>query len=139
LQPLVGVPLARPLSDRWLKFGPNYAKSVAPFSVSGFVQLLSRPGDQRKATLENVDLAGRPALLVHTAAKRKIYLARTGKPYPLRIEEPGVTGRTVTFMEFNDPVTVSAPADYVDLVSLVPDRPPSATATRPRPRRHVTR
>jgi hypothetical protein len=64
---------------------------------------------------------GQPAIELKETAKLytgTLYVATTGNPYPIQLRKTGrETGQT-TFTAWNDPVTVSAPANAVEISQL---------------------
>jgi hypothetical protein len=44
-----------------------------------------------------------------------LYVAATGKPYPVRVVRTGSEAGQLTFDRFNQPVDLSAPTNTVDL------------------------
>ena len=66
-------------------------------------------------------IAGRKAIELKDAAKRStsvMYVAATGKPYPLQRAKHGSEAALTTFTAWNQPVTLTAPAGAVDLSKL---------------------
>jgi hypothetical protein len=47
-----------------------------------------------------------------------VYVATTGRPYPLEVVKDGGRGGTVVFSRWNEPVTLVAPADAIDVTKL---------------------
>jgi hypothetical protein len=47
-----------------------------------------------------------------------LYVAATGQPYPVEITKSGAAGGTITFDEWNKPVTLTAPPNAVDIEQL---------------------
>ena len=47
-----------------------------------------------------------------------LYVAATGKPYPIEVVKDGGKGGTVVFDRWNEPVTLVAPADAIDITKL---------------------
>jgi hypothetical protein len=47
-----------------------------------------------------------------------LYIATTGKPYPIEIIKSGAGGGKITFDQWDKPVSVSAPANAVDVAKL---------------------
>jgi hypothetical protein len=45
-------------------------------------------------------------------------VATSGKPYPLQIAKGGSESGTITFSDWNKPVTITAPSNAVDLSEL---------------------
>jgi hypothetical protein len=47
-----------------------------------------------------------------------LYVATTGKPYPVQISKPGAGGGRVVFDHWNASVALTAPANAIDLTQL---------------------
>jgi len=47
-----------------------------------------------------------------------LYIATTGKPYPVQITKAGGGGGAVSFQGWNQPVTIVAPANALDINQL---------------------
>lgn len=47
-----------------------------------------------------------------------LYVATTGKPYPVQISKTGSTGGTVTFDDWNAPLTITAPSGAINIEKL---------------------
>jgi hypothetical protein len=110
-----GVWLKGPANGTLKRFGPLA-------SISGELgTILSARGPLTKGKATKI--AGQPAIQRKEAAKlgpRTLYVATTGEPYPLLSRRSGrETGQT-TFSGWNDPVTLSAPANAVEISQLQP-------------------
>ncbi len=80
---------------------------------------LSTTGPLTKGAIVTID--GQKAIELKDAGKLytgAIYIAATGKPYPIQIVKHGRESGQTTFSGWNDPVTLSAPAGAVELSSL---------------------
>jgi hypothetical protein len=81
--------------------------------------ILSGGGPVTKGATVNV--GGQPTITLKETRKLytgTLYVATTGRPYPLRLTKTGrETGQT-TFTGWNDPVSVSPPASSVDISQL---------------------
>ncbi len=107
----------------WLKAGANTSTLAG---LAGLTDLASRldlllrsSGPLTKGATTRVD--GQPAIELKAAAKLftgSLYIATTGKPYPIELVKHGrETGQT-SFTDWNQPIKLSAPADAVDLGKL---------------------
>ena len=47
-----------------------------------------------------------------------LYVATTGKPYPIAITKSGKAGGKISFDRWNEPVTLAAPQSSIDLSQL---------------------
>ncbi|HEY7935451.1 MAG TPA: hypothetical protein VID48_16640 [Solirubrobacteraceae bacterium] len=118
---LGGAAAAQLFKGKWLK---------AP-STSGELSVISSLTDMRK--LIDTTLVGHGALAkgsITTIAGQKaigindkskggtLYVAATGKPYPIELSKTGSEGGTITFDRWNQPVTITAPSGAIDLSQL---------------------
>jgi hypothetical protein len=53
-----------------------------------------------------------------TSQNGTLYVATTGQPFPIEITKSGTGGGTISFSEWNKPVTLTAPASAVNLEQL---------------------
>jgi hypothetical protein len=68
-----------------------------------------------------VKLEGQPAIELreaHQLYTGRLYVATTGRPYPIKLIKRGQESGQITFSGWNDPVTVSAPANALELSQL---------------------
>jgi hypothetical protein len=86
--------------------------------------MLGGSGPIAKGAKTKID--GQPAIALKETRKLytgTLYVATTGQPYPLKLTksptqaEPGESGQT-TFTNWNDPVTVTPPANAIDISQL---------------------
>ena len=121
LQQLGGGVAAQLLQGRWI---------VAPSSLPQFGSL-SALTDLRRlfgsitsslGTLQKGDTSdvnGQPAIAVTSTRKGgTLYVATTGEPYPLKIQGSSAGTGSITFDQWNEPVTLQAPANPVDFSKL---------------------
>jgi hypothetical protein len=109
----------------WLRLAANnpQAAQLLPFTeLTTEVDRLLEPGGAIiKGSKKTVN--GQKAIaLVHQGAisVRTIYIATTGKPYPIAVAQTGqIVGEDV-FSDWNKPVSLSAPAGAVDLTGPRP-------------------
>ena len=47
-----------------------------------------------------------------------LYVATSGKPYPVKLAKGGAGGGTLTFDRWNQPVSITPPANAIDLAQL---------------------
>jgi hypothetical protein len=120
-QHIAGSAAAQLLQGKWLK---------VPASSSGFASLasltdlgkliattLASHGKLISAGTTTID--GQKAVGVTDSAKGgTLYVATTGTPFPLEVIKHGADGGKIVFDEWNKPVTLSAPADSVDIDKL---------------------
>jgi hypothetical protein len=56
--------------------------------------------------------------ITDTVKDGTLYVATTGKPYPLQLSKGGAESGKITFDKWNQPVTITAPTNAVDLSEL---------------------
>jgi hypothetical protein len=112
---------ARLLKGKWLK---------APAGAAQFASLVSLANVHRLFTSALGPLAtfskggtttikGQKVVSVKDDFKGgSLYVATTGKPYPVEIARSGSSGGKVDFEEWGAPVTISAPSNSIDITKL---------------------
>ncbi len=112
---------AKLFSGRWLKT-PQSGQFAELASLTSKQQVLSDilPGNGHLAKGSTSTINGQPvvALIDKSQGGDTMYVATTGQPYPIEIVDGGSSVGKVVFDHFNEPVTVSPPADSIDLVKL---------------------
>ena len=64
-------------------------------------------------------LAGQPAIAVTSSKGGTMYVATTGKPYPLQVSKTsGSQSGKVTFSDYDKPFTITAPANSINIDQL---------------------
>jgi hypothetical protein len=116
-----GAAAAQLLQGRWLK---------APTSAPEFASIASLTDLHRlvDATLENhgtltktgtTTVNAQAVVGISDQSKgATLYVATTGKPYPVQIAKGGAGGGTVTFERWNEQVTIAPPANAIDIAQL---------------------
>jgi hypothetical protein len=112
---------AQLLQGKWLKAPANTGSFASLGSLTDLRKLLdstlSSHGSLAKGSTSTIE--GQEAIGVKDQTRGGVlYVATTGKPYPLEITKNGSGGGKVTFTSWNTPVTVKAPANAVDLGQL---------------------
>lgn len=105
---------------KWLK-APATGELGAFASLTNvpqlFNKLLSNHGTLEKGETTTVD--GQKAIAVNdTTEGGTLYVATIGKPYPLEVVKSGAEGGRLTFDQYNQPVSLAAPANSIDLSEL---------------------
>lgn len=120
-QAFAGPTIAQKLAGKWLK-----APAVGNFSSIAhltnmrilFNQTFSSHGTLAKGDTTTVR-GQKVVALRDTTNGGTLYVATTGQPYPVEItKEGGKSSGTVIFDEFNQPVSLSPPANAVSVTSL---------------------
>jgi hypothetical protein len=109
------------LHGKWLR-GPATGQLASFAALTNlhflFGQLVSNHGALSKGGTSTVD--GQKVVAVKdTTGGETLYVATTGKPYPIKIARTGGRGvGHLTFDRYNEPVSVSAPANSIDISKL---------------------
>jgi hypothetical protein len=109
------------LKGRWLR-APSGSGDFASFaSLTNVHKLLSAllegHGALTRGATSTVD--GTPVIAVHDTSKGgTLYVATSGDPYPIQITNNGTQGGQLDFSAFNQPVTLTAPAQSIDISKL---------------------
>ncbi len=101
---------AAKLAGKWVKLTAAQAASYEQFlSIPTFFDgMFQSTGTPTKGAVTTVD-GTEEVTLVDTDGS-KLYVATTGKPYPLKVESAGSTGDQVTLSDWNVPITdIAAP------------------------------
>ena len=112
------------LANRWIASsaakGP-FAKIASSFRLRSFLQALGS-SHGKLALGGRTKIQGHPAVaLKDTTQGGALYIATTGRPFPLSIQEPKGAGHdsgTVYFEGWNAQAPVKAPASFLDLDKL---------------------
>jgi hypothetical protein len=116
-----GPAAAQLLEGKWLKAPASSGSFSTLGSLTDLNQLLntalSDHGALAKGPTSTID--GQQVLSVTDAAHGgTLYVATTGKPYPIEISKAGKTGGKISFGAWNAPVTLQAPKSSIDLSQL---------------------
>jgi hypothetical protein len=118
---LAGTEAAKLLQGKWLK-APTSSGDFASFSsltdlkklVGGTLAAHGKLKAAGSATVE-----GQPAVgVTDSGAEGTLYVASTGTPYPLEIVKHGASGGKVVFNRWNKPVTLTPPANWININRL---------------------
>ncbi len=106
---------------KWLKAPANTGGFASLTSLTNLHQLFSRGlsshGKLTKGATTTVN--GQKVVAVNdTAKKGTLYVATTGKPYPVEILAAGAQAGHIVFDRFNESVSLSAPAQSIDISQL---------------------
>jgi hypothetical protein len=118
-----GAAAAQLLQGKWLKAPVSNASFAGLSSLTELRKLLdaalSTSGKALTRTGTSTTVNGQAVVGVKDATQNgTLYVATTGQPYPIEITKSGAAGGTITFDEWNKPVTLAAPANAVDIEQL---------------------
>lgn len=115
-----GAAAAQLLSGKWLKSPASgqFSSIAALTNLSAlFTKLLSNHGKLTKGATKTI--GGQKVIAVTDTTKGgTLYVATTGKPYPVEIVKSGSQVGRVDFDHFNESVSLTAPATAVDISQL---------------------
>lgn len=112
---------AQLLAGKWLKApatGSDFASIGQLTNLRELVdQTLAEHGTLTKTGTTTID--GQKVVGVTSKSKGgTLYIATTGKPYPVQISKGGSGSGSITFDRWNEPVTIAAPANAIDITQL---------------------
>ncbi len=115
-----GAAAAQLLAGKWLK-APATGQLASLATLTNvqklFNQLLSSHGKLAKG--KTTTIHGQQAIAVtDTTNGGTLYVAATGKAFPIEISKTGTNGGQIVFDQFNQPVSLQAPAKAVDVSQL---------------------
>jgi hypothetical protein len=118
---LGGSAAAQLFKGKWLKASATTGEFASFKQLADMRQLidttLAAQGALVKGAATTVN--GRPVIAITDSAKDgTLYVASTGKPYPLQIAKGGSESGTIVFSDWNRPATITAPSNAVDLSEL---------------------
>lgn len=118
-----GPAVAQLLEGKWLKVPSSSGDFSTLGSLTNLSQILNTAladhGTLAKGAVTTVD--GTKVLSVTDVSHGgTLYVATTGKPYPIAITKSGKTGGKISFDRWNEPVTLTAPQNSIDLSQLGP-------------------
>ena len=118
---LGGSAAAQLFKGKWLKASATSGEFASFKQLADMRQLidttLAAHGTLVKGATTTVN--GQPVIGITDSTKDgTLYVATTGKPYPLQIAKGGSESGTITFSKWNQPATITAPSNSVDLSEL---------------------
>jgi len=116
-----GKAAAQLFKGKWLKAPTNsgeFSSLSSLTEMSALLEtLLSSHGTLQHAGTTTIN--GQPAVGVSESAKGgTLYVASTGKPYPVAVVKGGSGGGRIDFDEWNAPVSLTPPANAIDISQL---------------------
>ena len=118
---LGGATAAQLLAGRWLKAPASSPEFASLSSLTDLHRLvdtaLSTQGGVAKSGTATV--SGRPAVaLTDPSRGGKLFVATTGRPYPIEITKDGANGGSISFDRWDQPVALTVPAGALDITQL---------------------
>lgn len=120
-QHFAGSEAAKLLQGKWLQAPANSGEFATLGNLTNMRQLigtvLGQHGNLAKGGTSTVN--GKKVVAVKDESKGGVlYVATTGKPYPVEISKSGSGGGSVTFDEWNAPVSIAAPSNAINIEKL---------------------
>jgi hypothetical protein len=112
---------AQLLQGKWLKAPANSGDFASLASLTNLHKLLSalltNHGQLAKGATSTVN--GQKVVAINdTSNHGTLYVATTGKAYPVQVSKSGTNGGSITFDRFNESVSVTPPSNAIDISSL---------------------
>jgi hypothetical protein len=116
-----GSAAAQLFQGKWLKAPASSGSFASLASLTDIRQLvdttLANHGTLAKGGSTTV--AGQKVIGVTDTSKGgTLYIATTGQPYPIEVRKDGASGGKIVFDRWNEPVTITAPANAIDITQL---------------------
>jgi len=118
---VAGAAAAQLLQGRWLKAPAGSGELASLSSLTNLSRLvdtaLAGHGVLTKGSAATIE--GQPAIALQDKSKGgTLYVATTGRPYPLEIAKAGSENGKVVLDRWDQPVTLKAPAGAIDISKL---------------------
>lgn len=104
------------LAGRWVKVAAS-AQEMHSFTLGTFTGEMAH-GTTFARTVAPASLNGRDVVLITYSDGSRLYVSRTGQPYPLRYLKTGADGGQVDFTEFGAVVHLAPPKGAIDMSKL---------------------
>jgi hypothetical protein len=107
------------LKGRWLKAPASTGRLSSLTPLTDITKLFSAmfASHGTLAVGKETTIGGRPAIgIIDTSKGGTLYVATTGKPYPVAVRKSG--SGSITFDEWDAPVALTAPSSAVDVSQL---------------------
>jgi len=118
---IAGPTAAQLLQGRWLKAPTSSGEFSSIASLTDLNKLLSAdlPNPRGLSKGKTTKINGIPAIAVTDPAKGEtVYVATTGRPYPLQLVKSGGGGGRISLDRWNERISLSAPPDSIDITRL---------------------
>ena len=116
-----GAAAAQLLRGKWLKAPSTNRNFLSLGSLTDLRQLVDTTlaGHGALAKGATTTVGGQSALAITDTGKGgTLYVATTGKPYPIEVTKAGASGGKITFDRWNESVSLAAPSNAIDLAQL---------------------
>jgi hypothetical protein len=116
-----GATMAQLIGDRWAFMSNSQPAGFKEFTtISGLMTSLLKPTGPVKRGQQSV-IDGQPVIALKDSDGSVMYVATTGEPLPVRMVPPpskAKPGEYVDFTEWNASLTITPPADAIDIAKL---------------------
>jgi hypothetical protein len=116
-----GSAAAQLFQGKWLKAPAGSSNFASLTSLIELRQLLGSALASHGKLVKSASTTaeGQQAVgVTDTSQGATLYVARTGEPYPIEIVKGGASGGKIRFSHWNEPVSLTAPANAVDITKL---------------------
>lgn len=118
---LGGAAAAQLFDGKWLKASATTGEFASFSQLADMRKLIDSTLTSHGALTKGATTVvnGQKAIAITATTKDgTLYVASTGKPYPVQLSKGGSESGKITFDRWNQPVTITAPANSVDLAEL---------------------
>lgn len=112
---------AQLLQGKWLKAPASDADFASLSQLTNLRELVDQTLSSQGKSLTKAGtstVAGQKVVGITDKGKGTLYVAATGTPYPVQIMKSGSEGGKISFDRWNGAVTLSAPANSIDVSQL---------------------
>jgi hypothetical protein len=116
-----GATAAQLLEGRWLKAPTTTPEFASISSLTDLHRLVDATLSSHGSLIKTQTTTVNGTHVVGVTDQSKggtLYVATTGKPYPVQIAKGGAGGGTVSFDRWNESVTISPPPNAIDITQL---------------------
>lgn len=103
------------MAGRWFKVSSAQAPGTTPLSLAFFTAELAAHATMAGAAVTAGTLAGHQVAVIAYPDGSKLYVAATGRPYPLRFDVTGGTGGRRDFSDYEAALHIVAPGGATDI------------------------
>jgi hypothetical protein len=118
---LGGSAAAQLFNGKWLKASATSGEFASFSQLADMRKLIDSTlaGHGGLAKGATMVVNGEKVIAINDTSKAgTLYVATTGKPYPIQLSKGGSESGKISFEDWNKPVTIAAPANAVDLAEL---------------------
>ena len=116
-----GAAAAQLLQGRWLKASTSTPEFASISSLTDLHRLIDATVASHGTLVKTATTTVNGKHVVGVTDQSQggtLYVATSGKPYPVQIAKTGTGGGTLSFDRWNQPVSISPPANAIDLAQL---------------------